>query len=198
MSFTLAAPTEIMEEIKKSRFLSRAFPISSVEDAETIINTIRVEEATHHCFAWKFDQSYRFSDDGEPTGTAGKPILSAIEGQNCDHILVIITRWFGGIKLGTGGLVRAYGGGAARVLQEAELVELIDKTNISFHCPFHLIPIVQNEIGNNSQATLIHQQFNEKGCEFLLSLPVLSATKFTLWLKDKSSGKITAKFEKSE
>lgn len=67
-------------------------------------------QATHNCWAYKVGAQYRFSDDGEPAGTAGRPILSAIEAQHLDRVMVVVTRYFGGIKLGVGGLVRAYGG----------------------------------------------------------------------------------------
>lgn len=189
MPFTLAQPVELMEEIKKSRFFTRAFPITSVSEAENIIETIRKEEATHHCFAWKFHQNYRFNDDGEPAGTAGKPILSAIEGRDCDCVLVIVTRWFGGIKLGTGGLVRAYGGGASRALQKADLVELVEWKSLTFHCPFHLLPIVENEV-QNFHANIQHRDFDDLGCQIWLRLPKTSLTGFSSWLKDRSGGKI--------
>ena len=189
MAFTLASATELMEEIKKSRFLTRAFPINSVAEAEAIIETIRKEEATHHCYAWKFHQNYRFNDDGEPTGTAGKPILNAIEGRNCDCVLVIVTRWFGGVKLGTGGLVRAYGGGAARALQKAELVELVDWQILTFHCPFNLLPIVENEV-QNFLAQIDNRHFDDSGCEVTLRLPKDEQENFIDWIKDISSGKI--------
>ncbi|MHC5305914.1 IMPACT family protein [Bartonella sp. LJL80] len=189
MPFTLDAPFEATEEIKKSRFLTRIFPIVSEEDAEAILQEVRQEAATHHCYAWKYGQKYRFSDDGEPTGTAGKPILNAIEGRDCDRILVIVTRWYGGIQLGTGGLARAYGGGAARALQQCKLVELIDWETLDFHCPFHLIPILQNEIGN-FQATIERQTFDAEGCQLTVRLPEFTANDFKLWLKDRSGGRI--------
>ncbi|WP_297323453.1 YigZ family protein [uncultured Bartonella sp.] len=189
MPFTLAQPVELMEEIKKSRFLTRAFPIASANEAEDIIETIRQEEATHHCYAWKLYQNYRFNDDGEPTGTAGKPILNAIEGKDCDCILIVVTRWFGGIKLGTGGLVRAYGGGAARVLQKGELIELIDWKTLTFLCPFHLLPVVENEI-KNFQGQIESRQFDDLGCELKIRLPKTSAVPFVSWIKDRSSGKV--------
>ncbi|MBI0000309.1 YigZ family protein [Bartonella sp. W8122] len=189
MAFTLASATELMEEIKKSRFLTRAFPINSVTEAEEIIETIRKEEATHHCYAWKFHSNYRFNDDGEPTGTAGKPILNAIEGKNCDCVLVIVTRWFGGVKLGTGGLVRAYGGGASRTLQKAELVELVDWQILTFHCPFNLLPIVENEV-QNFLAQIDNRHFDDSGCEVTLRLPKDEQENFIDWIKDISSGKI--------
>ncbi|WP_295879816.1 YigZ family protein [uncultured Bartonella sp.] len=196
MAFTLASATELMEEIKKSRFLTRAFPINSIAEAEEIIETIRKEEATHHCYAWKFHSNYRFNDDGEPTGTAGKPILNAIEGRNCDCVLVIVTRWFGGVKLGTGGLVRAYGGGASRALQKAELVELVDWQILTFHCPFNLLPIVENEV-QNFLAQIDNRHFDNSGCEVTLRLPKPQQQNFIDWLKDISSGKILIEREKS-
>ena len=196
MAFTLASATELMEEIKKSRFLTRAFPINSIAEAEDIIETIRKEEATHHCYAWKFHQNYRFNDDGEPTGTAGKPILNAIEGKNCDCVLVIVTRWFGGVKLGTGGLVRAYGGGASRALQKAELVELVDWQILTFHCPFNLLPIIENEI-QNFLAQIDSRHFDNSGCEVTLRLPKDEQQNFIDWIKDISSGKILIDGENS-
>lgn len=189
MPFTLAQPIELMEEIKKSRFLTRAFPITSVSGAENIIESIRKEQATHHCFAWKFHQNYRFNDDGEPAGTAGKPILSAIEGKDCDCALIIVTRWFGGIKLGTGGLVRAYGGGAARALQKAELTELVDWQGLTFHCPFNLLPIVENDI-QNFQAQIENRNFDDLGCKLTIRLPKPYAQGFISWIRDQSAGKI--------
>lgn len=189
MPFTLAQPVELMEEIKKSRFLTRAFPITSVSEAENIIETIRKEQATHHCFAWKFHQNYRFNDDGEPAGTAGKPILSALDGKDCDCVLIIVTRWFGGIKLGTGGLVRAYGGGAARVLQKAELTELVDWQNLTFHCPFNLLPIIENDI-QNFHAQIENRNFDNLGCKLTIRLPKPHAQDFISWIRDQSAGKI--------
>ena len=79
-------------------------------------------DATHHCWAYRIGDLYRFNDDGEPGGTAGAPILRAIEGQGLQHVMVVVVRYFGGVKLGTGGLVRAYGGAAAEVLRTAQLL----------------------------------------------------------------------------
>ncbi len=81
--------------------------------------------ATHNCWAYRIGQDYRFNDDGEPGGTAGRPILQAIEGQGVDRVVVVVTRWYGGIKLGAGGLARAYGGTAAECLRLAERTPLV-------------------------------------------------------------------------
>ena len=118
--FTLASKAEYLLEVKQSRFLANGFPISGIEEAMVLLDVARQQPATHHCWAYRVGNNYRFSDDGEPSGTAGKPILSAIDGQQLDAVIVIVTRWYGGINLGTGGLVRAYGGAAAECLRLAE------------------------------------------------------------------------------
>ncbi|NLJ62757.1 MAG: YigZ family protein, partial [Alcaligenaceae bacterium] len=107
------------EDIKKSRFLAIAAPVQSASDAMAFLEQHSVPDATHNCWAYKIGDEYRFNDDGEPGGTAGRPMLQAIEGQSCDRVVVLVIRWFGGVKLGTGGLVRAYGGVAASCLRLA-------------------------------------------------------------------------------
>lgn len=144
MAYTLTHPIQHNEEIKKSRFIVNAAPIVSIAQTTEFIQTISDLSATHNCWAWKMGQQYRFNDDGEPTSTAGRPILSAIEGQHCDHLVVVVTRYFGGIKLGTGGLMRAYGGSVSHCLQQAELTELIKRVQLTFHCYYSEWPIVEN------------------------------------------------------
>jgi len=104
MPFTLSAPCELLEVISKSRFLAKAAPVQSPEEAQAFIQAVSDPTATHNCWAWKIGNQYRFSDDGEPGGTAGRPMLTAIEGQDFDRVAVVVIRWFGGTKLGTGGL----------------------------------------------------------------------------------------------
>ena len=108
--FVLAAPATLGQDIRKSRFVAHAQHISSAEDALAFVSRVSDTEATHNCWAYRIAKQYRFNDDGEPAGTAGKPILQAIDGQSLDETVVVVTRWFGGIKLGAGGLARAYGG----------------------------------------------------------------------------------------
>src|SRR5687767_10914158 len=115
--FQLVQPAIAEQIIKKSRFLATAIPVASDEEAKAAIAAHADADANHNCWAWRIGAAYRLSDDGEPSGTAGKPILAAIDGQSIDRILVIVTRWFGGILLGSGGLVRAYGGTAAMCLK---------------------------------------------------------------------------------
>ena len=89
MPYTLVNPIDLTEEIKKSRFVVNAAPINTAEQATAFITQVSDVGATHNCWAWKIGQQYRFNDDGEPTSTAGRPILSAIEGQDCDQVVVV-------------------------------------------------------------------------------------------------------------
>lgn len=121
---TLAAPAVFEAEIKRSRFVAHAARVDSQADTLAFYESVADPSATHNCWAWKLDHGYRFNDDGEPASTAGKPILAAIEGKGLDHVMIVVTRYFGGTKLGVGGLVRAYGGSAAKCLDQAETVEV--------------------------------------------------------------------------
>ena len=111
---------------KKSRFIAQVFPIETQEEALEIIEKTKKKysDARHNCFAFSVGMNppvLRFSDDGEPNGTAGKPILEVILGEEINNILVIVTRYFGGTLLGTGGLVRAYTQATAQAIEKAKL-----------------------------------------------------------------------------
>ncbi|NIR96861.1 MAG: YigZ family protein, partial [Gammaproteobacteria bacterium] len=121
---TLTAPCRFEETIKHSRFIAHAAPVSSQADTLAFFETVADPGATHNCWAWRVDGVHRFNDDGEPAGTAGRPILSVLEGRRLDRLMVVVTRHYGGIKLGVGGLARAYSGCAAKCLDGAELAEI--------------------------------------------------------------------------
>lgn len=121
---TLPGPASTELEIKRSRFVAHASRVDDLAGTLAFFERVADLQATHNCWAWRVDGQYRFNDDGEPGGTAGRPILAAIEGKGLDHVMVIVTRYFGGIKLGAGGLVRAYGGAAARCLDSAGVMEV--------------------------------------------------------------------------
>jgi uncharacterized YigZ family protein len=121
---TLASAASIEVEIKRSRFVAQAARIGSEAGAMQFLESVGAPPATHKCWGWQVGQQYRFSDDGEPASTAGKPILAAIEGKGLDHAMVVVTRYFGGTKLGAGGLVRAYGGSAAKCIDRAGIVRI--------------------------------------------------------------------------
>lgn len=157
MPTTLLGPCEYREEIRKSRFLALAAPVNSAAEAQAFIDSHSDLAASHNCWAWKAGNQYRFNDDGEPGGTAGRPILAAIEGQDCDQVVVLVIRWYGGIQLGTGGLARAYGGSAAKCLQAGERRELVLRQPFTCHLQFAELPLFKarlNELDSLIESTL--------------------------------------------
>ena len=113
--------------INKSRFITFLFRVDSLDDINKYNEelSIKYKDSTHVCFAYVLDNIKRFSDDGEPGGTAGMPILNVLENKNLNHVLCCVVRYFGGIKLGAGGLVRAYSNCCSEVVELAKIVELI-------------------------------------------------------------------------
>jgi uncharacterized YigZ family protein len=135
---TLAGRCDAVLEVKKSRFHALAAPVDQPDAALAFLDQVANSTATHNCWAYRIGNQYRSSDDGEPGGTAGRPILAAIDGSGLDGVMVVVTRWFGGIKLGAGGLIRAYGGAAAECLRLAARVELVDTVELELRCEFAL------------------------------------------------------------
>lgn len=121
---TLQAPCSFAEEIKRSRFFGHAAPIAGEDEVMRLVGEWLDDGATHNAWAFKYGALTRFHDDGEVSGTAGRPILGAIEKAGFDRVVVLVTRFYGGVKLGTGGLVRAYGGCAASCLGQGVVREL--------------------------------------------------------------------------
>ena len=133
---TLAAPARAELKRKGSRFLAQAHPVETTEAAEAQIEAVRREryQATHHCTAYRIHPSadtFRYNDDGEPSGTAGPPILQRIDARDLTNTLIIVTRYYGGTKLGTGGLARAYGDAAAAALDAASITETVVRTPVA-------------------------------------------------------------------
>ncbi|AOE87579.1 IMPACT family protein [Pseudomonas sp. TCU-HL1] len=192
MPFTLSAPAEYREEIKKSRFVAHAAPVTSVEEAQAFIARLSEAGASHNCWAWKLGNQYRFSDNGEPGGTAGRPILAAIEGQDCDQVAVLVIRYYGGIQLGTGGLARAYGGSAAKCLQGGERVELVARSRISCHPGFAELPLLKARLAE-FEALVESESFDAEGAELVLALPDDRIAGLEQALRDISRGRLEVK-----
>ena len=186
-SFTLASSVEHSLEVKQSRFLATGHPISDIDEALRLLDNARLQAATHHCWAYKLGSNYRFSDDGEPSGTAGRPILSAIEGQQLDAVIVIVTRWYGGINLGTGGLVRAYGGAAAECLRLAERKPLLHWIEAKLECDFSLTGSV-HQLLQQYQAEKQEETFNESGWQLHFRIPAQYLPALTIKITDLSRG----------
>ena len=146
--FTLFGSFSFRQDIKKSCFVATAAPVADEAAARDFIAAQSDRAANHNCWAWRCGPSYRFNDDGEPSGTAGKPILAAIDGQALDGVAVVVTRWFGGVLLGSGGLIRAYGGTAALCLRRAEKTALIETASAMITCGFGDLARVQALFGD--------------------------------------------------
>ncbi|XP_012492098.1 uncharacterized protein LOC105804150 [Gossypium raimondii] len=146
-AFTTIKETVTFEkEIKKSKFIAIAGPISNEQSAHSFLNQVKDPRATHNCWAYKVGDQYRSNDDGEPSGTAGKPIHSAIVSSGLDRIMVVVIRYFGGIKLGTGGLVRAYGGVASECLRNAPTCLVKSKVPMGVEVPFDLLGVLYHQL----------------------------------------------------
>jgi uncharacterized YigZ family protein len=186
--FTLAAPAQYVEEIKKSRFLTFAAPVASAEAALAFFASVSDPTATHNCWAFRVGQTYRFNDDGEPGGTAGRPMLQAIDGQQCDRVAVLCIRWYGGINLGTGGLARAYGGGAAQCLRLAERVPIIDTVALGFRCGFGEWPVLRARLAP-LDAVFREPTYLADGVEVVVDIPRERANELRVIVSDISRGK---------
>jgi uncharacterized YigZ family protein len=145
---TVANTLTRTEEVKGSSFIAFVTSVESLEDIENHLQTIRSKhaDANHNCYAYKLGQAVRFSDDGEPGGTAGRPMLEVLQKRNLDYVLAVVTRYFGGTKLGAGGLVRAYSGALAKALDEAGVIEIKDRVTISFEVPFAVMDSVHRYV----------------------------------------------------
>ncbi len=163
MNKTIKADCEELIEIKKSKFIGYAFFCENVEQATLKIKQIRLEhkKATHVCFAYVIGTQEKASDDGEPQGTAGVPILEIIKKQNLKNVLIIVVRYFGGIKLGAGGLVRAYGESALSVIKKSGVADLFFANEYEI-CVNYGNESVLNNLKNNKEIINLKVEYNEK------------------------------------
>jgi len=149
--FTVAGYGETEIEINRSRFIGYVQRAESEEEAQAFISAIKKKhwDATHNCSAYligEHDQIQKADDDGEPSGTAGKPILEVLKKSKVKDTVVVVTRYFGGIKLGAGGLIRAYGKGASEALKAGKLVERVLHDAILFDIDYTFLGKIENEL----------------------------------------------------
>jgi uncharacterized YigZ family protein len=187
---TLSAPAEWAQEIKKSRFLARAAPAATVASAQQFIDTSADADARHNCWAYRIGTEYRWNDADEPAGTAGRPILAAIDGQQLDCVVVLVTRWFGGIKLGAGGLMRAYGGTAAECLRRAPKQELIAQRILVFELGFEWLGAMYAAI-EQFGATKLDESFDSNGAQLRVQVAINRADALCEMLQDATRGAVT-------
>jgi len=191
---TLVELATSRQEIKKSRFIALAGPVDNEVAAKDFIATSSDPTANHNCWAWRLGQNYRFNDDGEPSGTAGKPILAAIDRQGLDGVAVVVTRWFGGALLGSGGLIRAYGGTAALCLREAEKIALIETASASITCGFSDLSLVRARLTALPGVQINDQAFTNTGAVLSVSVPKTGIDDTNRLLTDLTSGRLAVRW----
>lgn len=186
-------PEEIKE--KGSRFISFLYPVKSKEEANKIKNKLKKKffDATHICFAYRLGEGtelyYRLNDDGEPNGTAGLPIYNEIKKRDYFNVMVAVVRYFGGIKLGTGGLARSYKQSAKRVLDVSKEVEVYIRREISISFSYNFMGEMRKII-NFFSIDIINQDYSEKGVNMKLGIPITKFDEVSKKISDKSNGKI--------
>ena len=151
---TIAAPSEGLFKEKGSKFIALAFPAESLDEAKNHLEAVKKQyhDARHHCYAYRIGAEpyeLRYNDDGEPSGTAGKPIYGQIESFGLTNILIVVIRYFGGVKLGTGGLIQAYKTAAREALNNARTELRTWKTRVSIRFPYpqmdQVMQVIQEE-----------------------------------------------------
>ena len=145
--------------IKNSKFICLIYPIFSLTEVETYLNQAKIDypDATHYCYCYILNQERKESDDGEPSGTAGMPMLQVLEKNNLNHVLCIIIRYFGKIKLGANGLIRAYSGCVTNCIKE-HIIELIDAYVITITFPYSILKKIDYILKNSK---IILKEFHD-------------------------------------
>ncbi|MCP1439159.1 putative YigZ family protein [Erwinia persicina] len=181
------------EEIKKSRFITLLAHTEGVEAARAFVQQVKGEHpaARHHCWAWVAgapddSQQLGFSDDGEPSGTAGKPMLAQLMGSGVGEITAVVVRYYGGIQLGTGGLVKAYGGGVQQALKLLPRARKVPMLTFTLVCDYAQLAEIERMVARfNGQ--LLHSEFLQR-VSLTLALPHAQVAGFTRNLTDFSRG----------
>lgn len=178
-------------EIKKSRFIAHLFRVTSEEEARDYIDAVRTEHwnANHNCTAWAIgpgQKSQRSSDDGEPSGTAGMPMLEVLRRRNVTDTLAIVTRYFGGIMLGAGGLIRAYGGAVSEALDDIGIVERVPLSVVQIDAPYDDAGRIENAI-RSRDLQLVDVGY-DISVSFELVMPPSEVPDFQVWIQELTNG----------
>ncbi len=176
-------------KVKKSKFIANAIPVSNKDEAMIQLGTIRTQyyDATHNCFAYKIGSEgmeFRYSDDGEPNGSAGKPILFTINKFDVSDILVVVTRYFGGIKLGIGNLSRAYADATAEALQKAKIKKVFITKTLKIFSSWEDYNNVKQLI---LKYAISYDEYPHDAVELITNIPLTLVDKFKNELRDLTS-----------
>ncbi len=189
-------PEEIKE--KGSRFIAYLFHINSKEEANSIIKDMnkKYHDATHVCFAYRLGKGeelyFRYNDNGEPKGTAGLPIYKEIKSKDYYNVLITVIRYYGGIKLGTGGLTRAYAQSARKVLNSSKKVATLIRRSASVFSPYDFTGDMK-QIINHYSVKIYKQDYLSNGVNMVLSIPEEIFKEIEKTISDRSKGKVKLK-----
>ena len=186
---TIKNATSYEETIKKSRFIAHAGRVSSQPESLEFYESVIDPQATHNCWAWRIDFQVRSSDDGEPSGTAGRPMLNVIERRQLENVMVVVTRYYGGIKLGAGGLVRAYSGTTAKCLDRAGVIELFPSSEYTIAAGFEWASSVHGLLQQYG-AEKLEESYDNDGLVLKIRCRESDYGKLAAGLRDSSRGKI--------
>ncbi len=184
---TLKTTASFEEIIKKSRFICHTACVTSHAESLDFYKSVFDPQATHNCWAWRINFQVRSSDDGEPSGTAGRPMLSVIERRQLENVMVVVTRYFGGIKLGAGGLVRAYSGTTAKCLDRAGIVELFPMAEYTIKAGFEWTSCVHGLLDQFS-AEKLEESYGSDGLILKIRCREADHGKLATGLRDASRG----------
>lgn len=182
------------EPVKGSRFVALVGPVTSPEDFDALLEDARGRwsDASHHCWAFHLrGGTHRSSDDGEPGGSAGRPILAQIDGHDVIDVGVVVARWFGGTKLGVGGLIRAYGGCAGRALDRAPIVEVVPTVRLVLEHSYDDTGAIQAVMGAAGLAPV--DTAYDATVTVTLDVPEPDADELVQRLVDRTSGRATVR-----
>lgn len=190
MAHSLAAAVHSELLIKKSRFIGCVQPVPGRAEAQEIVARLRAEHpgAAHVCWALLAGGQSAAVDDGEPSGTAGRPMLDVLRHQQLEGVLATVVRYYGGVKLGAGGLVRAYTDCVAQALREAEKVPIVRRVLLALAVPYALEGLVRRE-AEAAGAALVEVSHGE-AVTFRLSLPEAAATALQATLNEAGQGRV--------
>jgi uncharacterized YigZ family protein len=187
---TIRGPVSFEETIKKSRFIGHAACVTSQAESLEFYESVIDPQATHNCWAWRINFQVRSSDDGEPSGTAGRPMLNVIERRGLENVMVIVTRYFGGIKLGVGGLVRAYSGTVAKCLDRADVIELFPMSEYIIRTGFEWAASLHGVLDQFSTEKL-EETYNDEGLIMRIRCRESDYGKLATGLRDVCRGQVS-------
>lgn len=170
--YTIKNDVIVEQTINKSRFITNLLLVADEADAKAKLDTIRAKyhDATHNCYGYiigKTANIAKFSDDGEPSGTAGVVIFDCLKKNNLTNVLAVVTRYYGGIKLGAGGLIRAYSSSTSLAIDEAIITEIIEYKHLSITCDYSLLGVIEKYI---TEYDIITKEFKQN-VNIVISLP---------------------------